>query len=123
MVALPIFLAVLGAMSLFQLRLALGAPWGTFVFGGQHAGALPRHLRVASALSVLVYVLFAIFALDASEVTDVFGPRIASIGMWFVVGFAALSIAMNAVSRSPAERYTMTPVSVLLTVLAYFIAR
>ena len=52
---------LLGVIAIFQLGLALGAPWGKAAWGGQNPGVLPTGLRVASGLAaVVVYPLIAL---------------------------------------------------------------
>ena len=41
---------------------------------------------------------------------------------WVAFAFFAASVALNAISRSPAERWTMTPTSLLLAAATLVIA-
>lgn len=117
-----VFVAVLVLLALFQLALAFGAPWGRFAWGGQHPGALPAGYRAASAFSILVYGFMAVLALNRAGVLDVFPDGFTRVAAWVVFAYLALGVAMNAISRSKPERYVMTPVAVVLAVLALFIA-
>ncbi|WP_243076043.1 hypothetical protein [Microbacterium sp. SS28] len=112
---------VLGLLALFQLALVFGAPLGRFAWGGQHR-VLPARLRIGSAVSILVYALIAVIAWDRVGAIDVFDEPFSEIAMWVVFGYFVLGIAMNAVSRSKPERYTMVPVCAVLAVLSFFIA-
>ncbi|MDO8383760.1 MAG: hypothetical protein Q7T17_12390 [Microbacterium sp.] len=112
---------VLVALSAFQLTLALGAPWGHFAWGGQHR-VLPTGLRIGSGVSILVYALIAVVAWDRVGAIDVFPDLFSDIAMWVVFGYFVLGIAMNAISRSKPERYTMVPVVIGLAVLSLLIA-
>ncbi|WP_251364124.1 MULTISPECIES: hypothetical protein [unclassified Leucobacter] len=116
------FVALLAVLALFQVALACGAPWGSFAWGGQHPGTLPLKYRVASAASLVVYATIAIIALDRADIIDVLPEAIAAIGMWVVFGYLALGVLMNAISRSTRERWVMTPVALVLAVLACMIA-
>ncbi|MDT0180228.1 hypothetical protein Q9S36_08400 [Microbacterium sp. ARD31] len=117
-VALTVVLALL---AIFQLVLSLGAPLGHFAWGGQHR-VLPTKLRIGSAVSILIYALIALIAWDRVGAIDVFGDTFAQIAMWVIFAYFALGILMNAISRSKPERYTMVPVTIVLTVLSFFIA-
>jgi hypothetical protein len=55
MIAAIALVIVLTGLAMFQIALACGAPVGRFAFGGKHDGTLPSTLRVASAVTVLVY--------------------------------------------------------------------
>lgn len=122
MILAIVFAALLGLLMLLQLFLALGAPWGRFAWGGGHPGVLPVPYRIASAASSVVYVIVALLALDLGGLVDVVPNGVARIGMWVVFGLLVLSVAMNAISRSRAERLTMTPLALALAILSFFIA-
>ncbi|WP_308490826.1 hypothetical protein [Microbacterium terrisoli] len=112
---------ILGALSIFQLALALGAPLGRYAWGGQHR-VLPVRLRIGSAISILLYGLMAGIAWDRAGVLSVLDDTVSRVAMWVVFGYLALGIVMNAISRSKPERNTMTPTSVVLAVLAMLVA-
>lgn len=112
---------LLGLLALFQLSLALGAPLGRFAWGGQHR-VLPARLRIGSAVSILIYALIGVIAWDRVGAIDVFGEPFSEVAMWVVFGYFVLGILMNAISRSKPERLTMVPVTIVLSVLAFFIA-
>ena len=114
--------ALLCALVVFQVALAGGAPWGRFAWGGQNAGVLPRRLRIASGISVLVYVVLALPALDLAGIVDVVPNGVAQVAAWVVFGYLCLGVVMNAASRSTAERAVMTPVAAVLAVLAFVVA-
>ena len=99
-------LVLLGVIVAFQLALALGAPWGSAAWGGQHPGVLPTRLRLASAVTALVvYPFIALLVLSAAGWVDV--PWLDGLGtwpMWMLAGLLALGAFANFVSRSPRER-------------------
>jgi hypothetical protein len=117
-----IFCALLAALCVFQFALALGAPLGRFAWGGGHE-RLPMGFRIGSLVSIGIYMLLGALALERAGVVRVLpDPAIANIGMWVIVGYLGLGIAMNAISRSKPERYTMTPLVLVLCGLALVIA-
>lgn len=116
-----LFTAILAALVVFQLTLAFGAPIGRFAWGGQHR-VLPRRLRIGSAVSVLIYAFMAVVAFDRLGAIDVFPDGFSVVAMWVIFGYLCLGILLNAVSRSKPERYTMTPVVIVLAVLSLLIA-
>jgi hypothetical protein len=121
-IAAMIFCLMLAALAVFQLALALGAPLGRFAWGGAHA-RLPANLRIGSAVAILIYALLAVIILERAGLTHIFPePAIASVGAWVVVAYLALGIPMNAISRSPPERFTMTPIVAVLFGLALMVA-
>ncbi|WP_110182895.1 OpgC domain-containing protein [Nocardioides solisilvae] len=108
---------VLAAIAVVQVAAAAGRPVGRFVWGGQHE-VLPRGLRLGSAVSVALYAAMA-FVLVA-RATGREGAL--TILTWVLVGYFALGIVMNAVSRSRSERAVMTPACAVLAGCSLLVA-
>lgn len=117
-IALTVILALL---AVFQLALVLGAPLGRFAWGGTHR-VLPARLRIGSAVSIVIYAVIAVLALDRVGAIDLVPDVVSTVGMWIVFAYFVLGIPLNAISRSRAERYTMTPVVAVLAVLSLIVA-
>lgn len=104
----------LSLLSLFQIALVFGAPIGQFAWGGQHK-VLPRNLRAGSVLSIIIYVGIAICLLSKSSIYRIIPQgNVLDALVWIIFAYLILGIFMNAVSRSRRERYTMTPIAILL---------
>ena len=113
---------ILGGLAVFQLAIALGAPYGRFAWGGRYA-VLPTPLRVASLVTMAVYALCAVILLDRAGVIDVLGnDELVDLATWVLVGLFAVGTLMNLVSRSPDERRVMTPVALALCLLSLVVA-
>ena len=118
---------VLGAVAVFQIALAAGAPLGRFAWGGAHR-VLPTRLRVGSLVSVAVYALIAVLAWARVGVSPLHSGGLAAptpfvvIAMWVVFAYFCLGVLLNAVSRSRAERTVMVPTTIVLAVLSALIA-
>jgi len=97
---------LLGAIVVFQLGLALGAPWGAAAWGGQHPGVLPMRLRIASGVAaVAIYPLIIALVLAAAGIIgDDWLPVDGTLAMWVLAGLLTLGAVANFVSRSPPER-------------------
>ena len=103
-------LTLLSGVGAFQLALVAGAPWGAAAWAGQAPGVLPTSLRVASAVSVLVYSgLAAIVATD----------RLGSTARRRLLTGASLLMVLgtigNLATQSPVERL-WAPVAATLAV-------
>jgi hypothetical protein len=108
---------ILGLLVAFQVALIVGAPFGHFAWGGK-SRILPTKLRTASLSSILIYVLLMAFILSKAELwTLITDETILQVGLWIMTGYLFLNVLMNAISRSKPERYTMTPVALILAVL------
>ena len=118
-----IAVALIGALAVFQLALALGAPFGAAAWGGRNPGVLPRNLRIASAVvGLVVYPIMAATILAAAGlIDDEWLPIDPIVAMWILTGFFALGAIVNAVSRSTPERI-WAPVSAVLAICCALIA-
>jgi hypothetical protein len=113
---------LLGALGVFQVVLASGAPLGRFAWGGQHR-VLPRRLRISSAVSVALYALLGFLLLTRAGLLRPWASDWAvDIAAWVVAGYFFLGIWMNLASRSTPERALMTPVVAILCGLSIIVA-
>jgi hypothetical protein len=114
---------LLAGVAVFQIALALGAPFGSAAWGGNHAGVLPGRLRIASLVAgLIVYPLLIVFVLASAEVlTADWVPGTGKAGMWILTGFFALGTVANFASRSKQERI-WGPVSLAIAVCCAVIA-
>lgn len=108
---------LLGLLVVFQLALAIGAPWGAAAYGGGHPDVLPLGLRINSLVFGLVlYPAVMLYVLDAGGVFDTeWLPGSRSVVMWVLVVFFALGTLANFASRSRIERW-WGPVSLALAI-------
>jgi hypothetical protein len=113
--------ALLLGLAVLQAGLAVGRPWGRLAWGGQHE-VLPRQLRISSAVSILVYVFFAVVALSGAGLVELLPEGFASAAAWVIAAYTGLGVVLNGLSRSKPERAVMTPVSLVLAVCFLVIA-
>ncbi len=119
------YIVVVGFLVLaaFQAAIALGAPVGSAAWGGRNPGVLPRNLRIASAVSVVVYLFAALIVLDRAGVPLVDLPDAVSYwGTWVLVVLLAVGAVMNAASSSRYERFGWAPFAAVMAVLTFVIA-
>ncbi|RJL35816.1 hypothetical protein [Bailinhaonella thermotolerans] len=121
MAAAIVFAVVLVPLSVLQLGLACGAPWGRLAWGGRHR-VLPARLRIGSAVVLALYAAFAVVVLDRAGGIDVLPEPVAVAGTWAVFAISALSAVANALSRSVPERHTGTPAALGLAVTSLIVA-
>jgi hypothetical protein len=113
---------VFAALAVLQLLVAAGKPYGNLVWGGAHR-VLPARLRIGSVLAVVLYGAFTVVLLDRSGLLSVLGSgAFRVVAAWVLVGYLALGIGLNAISRSRPERRTMTPVTAVLAACALVVA-
>ena len=106
----------------FQVALAAGAPWGDRAMGGRFPGRFPPAMRVAAAVQAVVLALLALVVLDAGGVLSLGWVAALPWLAWVPVVVSALSLVMNAASRSRAERRTWVPVALVLLATSLIVA-
>lgn len=119
-VAAVVATVVLTALAVLQALVAAGRPYGRLVWGGQHE-VLPRRLRIGSAVAVVLYAAFAGVLLRRAGLLGTPGPVI-QVAAWVLLGYFALGIMVNLISRSRAERLVMTPTTAVLAGCALVVA-
>ncbi|MGN6501467.1 MAG: hypothetical protein ACTHKX_01015 [Pseudolysinimonas sp.] len=112
---------VLALLVVFQLALALGAPWGHLAWGGQQRVLSPQR-RAASAASIAIYVVIALIELDRAGAVSLLPDLVSVIAAWVVFAYLCVGVVMNLLSRSVPERAVMTPVAAVLAVLSLLVA-
>ena len=113
---------LLAGLAVFQAALVAGRPLGRFAWGGRHA-VLPPNLRIGSGVSIVLYALFALIVLQAAAMTALLpGESWVHVAVWVLAAYFLLGTAMNAASRSRAERLVMTPVALGLAVCFLIVA-
>lgn len=107
----------------FQCALALGAPWGHLTMGGRFSGRLPGPMRVAAVAQALVLVLAGGVVLARAGVVAL--PQwlaSASTLIWAVVGLSAVSLLLNLITPSRAERRLWAPVVAVMLASSLVVA-
>jgi hypothetical protein len=120
-IAAVLFCIVIGALAVFQACLAAGLPWGRFAWGGKN-DVLPRRERISSVIAIVVYVLFAGVVLARAGLIGLPDGIVVRILAWVVAAYLLLSAVPNLLSKSRSEKLVMTPVSLVLGVLALVVA-
>jgi hypothetical protein len=106
----------------FQVGLASGAPWGRAAWGGAH-DRLPATLRIASAIAAGLWIAAALVILSLADYEPIPLPfRVARWVAWVLFGLLALGALMNLASRSRWERFLMSPIALILSVLCLVVA-
>ena len=110
-------------VSLFQIALALGAPWGEYAYGGARVGKLPTGFRINSVIAAVVMVAISGHYLAQ---LGVFTPLLDSAGNsavnWVLVGFTGLSAIANNITRSKKERAVWAIPTILMFIAALLVA-
>lgn len=112
----------LAGLAVFQLALIAGVPLGAAAWGGTRT-VLPPSLRIASAVTILIYGLGALLVLRrAGFPIRWISPRFAHWGTWALVIILTLAALPNFVSQSPWEQFLLGPTALLLAALSLVVA-
>lgn len=108
-------------IAIFELLLALGLPLGKAAWGGQHR-ILPTNLRIASFVSVFIYIFASYVVLSEASLLGFSPDAFTSIAIWVFVVLFFSGVIMNGISRSKLERNIMTPIALLFFIFSLIIA-
>ena len=119
-----VFLVVMTlVVTVFQIALASGAPWGEYAYGGTKTGKLPTGFRINSVVSA--FVMLAISGHYLAQL-GVFEPVLDSAGNsvvnWVLVGFTGLAALANNATRSKKERMVWGIPTILMCLAALAVA-
>jgi hypothetical protein len=109
-----LFGALLLVLALFQLALALGAPWGAYAMGGAFPGIFPPAMRVAALVQVPVLGLVGLIVFARAGLVLPSWARAARMLIWVVVGLLGVGVVLNLITPSPMERLIWAPVAIAL---------
>lgn len=122
-IAVWLTVSLLALVTLFQISLIAGAPWGEYAFGGKNKGALPRNLRIGSAISSFLYLGIAGHYLAQIGVfPQLLDANLNSVANWSIVGINSLALIMNTITPSKKERMIWAPVALILLGVSIVIA-
>ncbi len=117
-----VFAVVAGGVIVFQLALALGAPWGAYAMGGAFPGRFPMPMRVAAVVQAVVIGLIAMGVLSVAGIVLPGLKEAAPWLAWAAVVFSAVAVALNALSRSAGERKIWVPVTLVMLISSLLVA-
>lgn len=117
-----IFCCLIVVVMLFQLALALGAPWGEFAMGGKFPGRFPPMLRVSALVQMLLLGFTALVVLTRSGLALNNYFALSKTAIWFVVILFIVSAILNTITPSRKERLLWSPVTIVLVICSVIVA-
>jgi len=117
-----IVILIFSGLSIFQLLLALGKPYGKAAYGGKY-DVLPDNLRILSCIAILIFMAASLFVAVRAEFLINFPfPDIANIGVWVFALYLSFNTVLNSVSESKLEKKIMTPISFTAAICLFIVA-
>ncbi|UJF33013.1 hypothetical protein [Paenibacillus hexagrammi] len=101
-------------IAVLYVLLVLGLPYGEFAMGGKYL-VLPRQMRIACGVSVIIQVIAILYVWQAGRVLQI-GLPYDKLICYLFAAYLLLNTLMNAFSKSPKERWVMTPLSFITAV-------
>ncbi|MFT4797268.1 MAG: hypothetical protein ACJAYE_002415 [Candidatus Azotimanducaceae bacterium] len=117
-----VFGAFTGVTVIFQLALALGAPWGEWAMGGKFPGRFPLKMRVAAAVQMLLLIFLALIVMVRAEALFADYLSISRSAIWFVVALFVVSSILNIITPSKKERMLWAPITIILLICSLIVA-
>ena len=112
---------IFAGMSVFQLLLVLGYPYGKAAWGGNHE-TLPTSLRIGSGIAIIVFGIASYLVLSRAKIiTDFDKAKISRYGVLVLAVLFSLNTIMNLVSKSMLEKVIMTPIALVLSVCCFIL--
>ena len=103
-----------GVIAIMTVLVACGLPLGEFTMGGQHK-ILPKKLRVAAVISVVIQIFAMIIILQAGGFISLWlSFKVTKYICFFFAAYLSLNTIMNMISKSRKEKYVMTPLSLIV---------
>lgn len=118
---------LMAGVAAFQAGLAMGVPLGDATMGGRAPtvdGRLTAPYRVVAVLSGAILLVGAWIVLARADLvaSGILGQAMPRWGIWVVVAFSLLNSLTNIGGRHPLERYGFSALTLLVAVLAGFVA-
>lgn len=117
-----LFSVLIAFVVVFQIALALGAPWGEMAMGGKFPGQLPSQMRIAALLQVVVLVFLVLIVLTRAGVILNDFSAFSKSAIWAVVAFSLIGTILNIITPSKKERMLWAPVAIVLLICATYVA-
>jgi hypothetical protein len=118
-----VLVALLGAVMIFQILMAFGLPLQGATWGGQ-LDADPKTARIASFIASLILLFVILVVLEKLGVIRLFRKRRVINGiLWFVAAYLLLNSVGNLLSPGGIERWVMTPLVLVASILCIIVAR
>lgn len=114
-------LSAVGVM--FQLALALGAPWGEMAMGGKFPGRFPPKIRISALVQLALLLFMALAVLTRAGIILDELYEFSKSAVWFIVVICVVSAILNTITSSKKERMLWAPVTIIMVICAFIVAR
>ena len=121
-VAASAYAVITVGVVVFQLALALGAPWGSYAMGGKFPDHYPPAMRLAAVAQAAILALIAAIVLSRAGLILPQWSSVTSWLIWVVVALGAVGFVLNLITPSAGERRIWAPVTLVLLICSLVVA-
>lgn len=122
LLATYLFVALAACISVLQLGLGAGLPWGHLAMGGKFPARWPPAMRVLTLVNIALQVFLSAVVLARAGVAFAQWHLMSDTLIWGVVGLSVLALIMNLATPSKWERRLWAPAAALMLVSALVVA-
>lgn len=109
-----VFAVIVAVVFVFQIALALGAPWGEYAMGGTSPGKFPSAMRVGAVVQAAFLVVLAVLVIARSGLALAGTAWATDWLVWIAVFVSAVSLVLNTITKSAKERRLWAPVAFVM---------
>jgi len=121
LIAAIIAVVLFTGMSIFQLLLVLGLPFGRLAYSGKYE-KLPSKMKIISLVGIVIFVFATLSVLERAGIITIFNNlMLVTVFIWIIAVYLAINTLMNAISKSKWEKLIMTPISLTLAVCCFIV--
>jgi len=121
LIAAIIAVVLFTGMSVFQLLLALGLPFGRLAYGGKYE-KLPSKMKIISLIGIVIFIFTSLSVLERAEIIIIFNNLMfVTVVVWIIAVYLTFITIMNAISKSKWEKLIMTPISLTLAICCFIV--
>lgn len=121
LIAAIIAVVLFAGMSIFQLLLVLGLPFGRLAYGGKYE-KLPSKMKIISLIGIVIFIFTTLSVLERAEIIIIFNNLMfVTVIVWIIAVYLAFITLMNAISKSKWEKLIMTPISLTLAICCFIV--
>ncbi len=117
-----VLLAGMLVITLFQIALVAGAPWGQYAMGGAYPGVYPWPMRMAALAQVFIYLGVAVMVVARMRWALTPLHKLSRTLLWPIAVLFAVATILNLISPSSPERLLWTPFAAVMFVASLRLA-
>jgi hypothetical protein len=117
-----VYTVISAGVAVFQLALALGAPWGSYAMGGAFPGQYPTSMRIGAVFGAALLALMAGVILSRAGLALPKWSRASRWLVWVIVAYGVVGLVLNLISLSGGERAIWAPVALVQLAFSLVVA-